>query len=184
MDGKEMQEVINTIIAVPGPFYVRSSRVKFPLILDDDYTFTLGKGTILREGKDVSLIGTGIMVSQCLEAAEILSREDISARVVNISTIKPIDQELLIDCALNTDGIVVAEEHSVIGGLGSAVAEVLAEKCPTYIYRIGVQNKFGLSGEADELLEYFGLQPSKIAEAARKLLDVRKRPENVTAAVR
>jgi len=184
MDGKEMQEVIKTIIAVPGPFYVRSSRVKFPLILDDDYTFTLGKGTILREGKDVSLIGTGIMVSQCLEAAEILSRENISARVVNISTIKPIDQKLLIDCALNTDGIVVAEEHSVIGGLGSAVAEVLAEKCPTYIYRIGVQDKFGLSGEADELLEYFGLQPSKIAEAARKLLDVRKRPENVTAAVR
>jgi len=184
MDGKEMQEVINTIIAVPGPFYVRSSRVKFPLILDDDYTFTLGKGTILREGKDVSLIGTGIMVSQCLEAAEILSRENISARVVNISTIKPIDQELLIDCALNTDGIVVAEEHSVIGGLGSAVAEVLAEKWPTYIYRIGVQDKFGLSGEADELLEYFGLQPSKIAEAARKLLDVRKRPEKVTAAVR
>ncbi len=184
MDGKEMQEVIKTIIAVPGPFYVRSSRVKFPLILDDDYTFTLGKGTILREGKDVSLIGTGIMVSQCLEAAEILSREDISARVVNISTIKPIDQELLIDCALNTDGIVVAEEHSVIGGLGSAVAEVLAEKWPTYIYRIGVQDKFGLSGEADELLEYFGLQPSKIAEAARKLLDVRKRPEKVTAAVR
>ena len=184
MDGKEMQEVIKTIIAVPGPFYVRSSRVKFPLILDDDYTFTLGKGTILREGKDVSLIGTGIMVSQCLEAAEILAREDISARVVNISTIKPIDQELLIDCALNTDGIVVAEEHSVIGGLGSAVAEVLAEKWPTYIYRIGVQDKFGLSGEADELLEYFGLQPSKIAEEARKLLDVRKRPEKVTAAVR
>ena len=184
MDGKEMQEVIKAVVALPGPFYVRSSRIKFPLILDDDYTFTLGKGTILREGKDVSLIGTGIMVSQCLEAAEILAREDIAARVVNISTIKPIDQELLIDCALNTDGIVVAEEHSVIGGLGSAVAEVLAEKCPTYIYRIGVQNKFGLSGEADELLEYFGLQPSKIAEAARKLLDVRKRPENVTAAVR
>jgi len=184
MDGKEMQEVIKAVVALPGPFYVRSSRVKFPLILDDDYTFTLGKGTILREGKDVSLIGTGIMVSQCLEAAEILAREDIAARVVNISTIKPIDQELLIDCALNTDGIVVAEEHSVIGGLGSAVAEVLAEKCPTYIYRIGVQDKFGLSGEADELLEYFGLQPSKIAEAARKLLDVRKRPENVTAAAR
>jgi len=184
MDAKEMQEVIKTITALPGPFYVRSSRIKFPLILGDDYVFTLGKGTILREGSDVSLIGTGIMVSQCLEAAEILSREGISARVVNISTIKPIDQELLIDCASTTEGIVVAEEHSVIGGLGSAVSEVLSAKCPTHIYRIGIQDAFGLSGDADELLEYFGLQPSKIAEAARKLLDARNRSKNLTAAVR
>jgi transketolase len=184
MDGKEMQEVVKTVVATPGPFYVRASRVKFPLILGEEYTFALGKGIVLREGKDVSLIGMGIMVSQCLEAAEMLSREGISARVVNISTIKPIDQELLIDCASNTAGIVVAEEHSVIGGLGSAVAEVLSEECPTHIYRIGVQDRFGLSGNADELLEYFGLHPSKIAEAARKLLDKRKRSENVTAAVR
>lgn len=184
MDGKEMQEVIRTIVALPGPFYVRSSRVKFPLILEDDYTFVLGKGTILREGSDVSLIGTGLMVSQCLEAAEKLSREGISARVVNISTIKPIDQDLLIDCASHTRGIVVAEEHSVIGGLGSAVAEVLAEKCPTPLHRIGVRDLFGLSGDADELLAYFGLQPSKIAEEAKNLLEAQTRPEKVPAAVR
>jgi len=184
MDGKEMQEVIKTIIAIPGPFYVRASRVKFPLILGADYTFTLGKGTILREGSDVSLVGTGIMVSQCLEAAEMLSQEGISARVANISTIKPIDQELLLDCASRTEGIVVAEEHSVIGGLGSAVSEVLSEKCPTYIYNIGIQDRFGLSGDADELLAHFGLQPSKIAEAARRLLDARRRSKNLTAAAR
>jgi transketolase len=184
MDGREMQEVIKAVAALPGPFYVRASRVKFPLILGEDYTFTLGKGIVLREGNDVSLIGTGLMVSQCLEAAEMLSRQGISARVVNISTIKPIDQELLIDCASSTGGIVVAEEHSVIGGLGSAVAEVIAEKCPTSVCRIGVQDAFGLSGNADELLEYFGLQPEKVAEAARRLLDKGKGAESASAAVR
>lgn len=175
MDGREMQEVIRTIIEIPGPFYVRSSRIKFPLILDDDYAFVLGKGTVLREGKDVSLIGTGLMVSQCLEAAKILAREGISSRVVNISTIKPIDEELLVDCALKTHGIVTAEEHSVIGGLGSAVAEVISGKCPTYIYRIGVEDKFGMSGSADDLLDYFGLKPSKIAGAAKKILAMREK---------
>jgi transketolase len=184
MDGKEMEEVVKAVVALPGPFYVRASRVKFPLVLGDEYTFTLGKGITLREGKDVSLIGTGLMVSQCLEAAEVLSREGISARVVNISSIKPIDQELLIDCASNTAGIVVAEEHSVIGGLGSAVAEVVAEKCPTSVFRIGIQDTFGESGNADELLEHFGLHPSKIAEAARRLLNASKGAESATAAVR
>ena len=183
-DGKEMQEVIRTIIKIPGPFYVRASRIKYPLILDDDYKFVLGKGTILREGKDVSLIGTGLMVSQCLEAAEILARESISSRVVNISTIKPIDEKLLIDCALKTSGIVAAEEHSVIGGLGSAVAEVLSEECPTYIYKVAVQDKFGLSGSSDELIEHFGLTPSHIVTAAKQVLDMRKRDGSMAMAAR
>ncbi|HPD61345.1 MAG TPA: transketolase family protein [Thermodesulfobacteriota bacterium] len=170
MDGKEMQEVIKTVVKIPGPFYIRSSRVKFPLILGDDYTFELGKGKILRQGKDISLIGCGLMVSQCLEAAEILAKEGIAARVVSISTIKPIDEELLIDCSLHTGGIVTAEEHSVIGGLGSAVAEVVSEKKPTRIVRIGVRDQFGVSGSAPELLEYLGLTTGNIFKAAQQIM--------------
>ena len=170
MDGKEMQEVIKTVVKIPGPFYIRSSRVKFPLILGDDYTFVLGKGKILRQGKDISLIGCGLMVSQCLEAAEILAKEGIAARVVSISTIKPIDEELLVDCSLHTGGIVTAEEHSVIGGLGSAVAEVLSEKNPTRIVRVGVQDQFGVSGSAPDLLEYLGLTPGNIVKATQLIM--------------
>ena len=173
MDGKEMQEVIRTVVKIPGPFYIRSSRVKFPLILGDDYTFELGKGKILREGKDISLIGCGLMVSQCLEAAEILAKEGIAARVVSLSTIKPIDEELLVDCSLKTRGIVTAEEHSVIGGLGSAVAEVLSGKNPTRIARVGVQDKFGVSGSAPDLLEYLGLKPGNIVKAAQQIMEHR-----------
>ena len=174
MDGKEMQEVIKTVVKIPGPFYIRSSRVKFPLLLGDDYTFELGKGKILKPGNDISLIGCGLMVSQCLEAAETLAQEGITARVVGISSIKPIDEELLVDCSLNTGGIVTAEEHSIIGGLGSAVAEVLSEKNPTRIIRVGVQDKFGVSGSATDLLEYLGLTPSNIVKAAQQIMEHRK----------
>lgn len=174
MDAQEMREVIKTVVKIPGPFYIRSSRVKFPLILNQDYKFELGKGKILREGKDITLIGCGLMVSQCLEAAEILETEGISAQVVNLSTIKPIDEELLIECASNTRGIVTAEEHSIIGGLGSAVAEVVSEKSPTLIRRIGVEDRFGISGSASALLEYLGLKPGKIIEAAHQILDSKK----------
>ena len=114
-DGTEMREMIKAIVDIPGPFYVRGSRVKFPSIMSEDYRFQLGKGIILREGSDVSLIGTGLMVAKCLEAADALNQEGISARVVNISSIKPLDEQLLIDCAQHTKGIVTAEEHSIIG---------------------------------------------------------------------
>jgi len=173
MDGKEMQEIIKAVVKMPGPFYIRSSRVKFPDILGDDYTFELGKGKILREGMDISLIGCGLMVSHCLEAAEILAKEGIAARVVGISTIKPIDEELLVDCSLSTGGIVTAEEHSVIGGLGSAVAEVLSEKNPTRIVRVGVQDRFGVSGSSSDLLEYLGLTPGNIVKAAQQVMEHR-----------
>lgn len=183
-DGKEMREVIRTIVKIPGPFYVRSSRMKSLLVFDEDYKFVLGKGTVLRKGNEVTLIGTGLMVSKCLEAATMLEQEGISAQVVNISTIKPIDEALLVDCALKTDGIVTVEEHSAIGGLGSAVAEVLSEKCPTYIHKIAVQDKFGFSADPDELLDYFGLNPSTIVAAAKQLLDARKKTGPVIMAAR
>jgi transketolase len=166
-----MREMIKAIVDIPGPFYVRGSRVKFPYITGDDYQFEIGKGTILREGNDVSLIGTGLMVSKCLEAAELLAQEGISARVVNISTIKPVDEDLLVDCASKTNGIVTVEEHSIIGGLGSAVAEVLCEKSPAFIQRVGLKDVFGMSGDADNLLEHFGLTPSNIVAAARNVLE-------------
>ena len=171
-DGMEMGEILRAIVKIPGPFYIRSSRVKYPVVFNKDYKFVLGKGTILRQGKDISLIGTGLMVSKCLEAAASLEKEGISARVVNISTIKPIDEALLVDCALNTQGIVTAEEHSAVGGLGSAVAEVVSEKCPTYICRIAVQDRFGCSGDADELLGCFGLTSANIAAAAKQILNI------------
>ena len=181
VDGKEMKEVIRTIVKIPGPFYVRSSRIKFPLILEEDYKFELGKGRIIREGKDVSLIGCGLMVSQCLEAAESLAKEGISARVVNLSTIKPIDEALLIDCAIKTNGIVTTEEHSIIGGLGSAVTEIVSEKFPTLIYRVGVPDKFGISGSSTDLLEYLGLQPKKIMEAAQQIIELSRKSKGKLA---
>lgn len=169
-DAHEMREIVKSIVTLPGPFYVRGSRVKFPVVTSDDYRFELGKGTVLREGGDITLIGAGLMVSKCLEAAEILDQEGIASRVINMSTIKPIDEELLIACALQTRGIVTAEEHSIIGGLGSAVAEVLSEKCPTVVHRVGVRDVFGMSGEADSLLNYFGLSSVKIADAVKQVL--------------
>ncbi len=173
-DGNEMREMIRAIVKIPGPFYVRGSRVKFPFIMGDDYRFELGKGIILREGSDVTLIGTGLMVSKCLEAAEKLHQEGISARVVNISTVKPLDEELLVSCAAKTSGIVTVEEHSIIGGLGSAVAEILSEKCPTFVQRVGLRDVFGMSGDADNLLEHFGLTPSSIVAAAKTVLGAPK----------
>lgn len=170
-DGIEMREMIKAIVDIPGPFYVRGSRVKFPYIMGDDYQFELGKGTTLQDGSDVTLIGTGFMVHKCLEAADALKEEGISARVVNISTIKPIDEQLIIDCAKQTKGIVTVEEHSIIGGLGSAVAEVLVEKHPTALRRVGLNDVFGMSGDADKLLEHYGLTPASIVSSAKDVLD-------------
>jgi len=173
-DGIEMREVIKAVAEIPGPFYVRGSRVKFPALVGENYRFQLGKGVVLRDGRDVTLIGTGLMVSKCLEAAEVLDQEGISTRVVNMSTIKPLDEELVIDCAAQTQGIVTAEEHSIIGGLGSAVAEVLGEKLPAPLVRIGVRDSFGHSGTADELLDLFGLSSRSIVMAAKQTLGMHR----------
>ncbi len=150
-----------------GPVYMRFGRLAVPRVNSEDYKFELGKGVTLRDGKDVTIVATGLMVNEALIAADELKAEGIDARVINIHTIKPVDKEILIKAAKETGAIVTAEEHSVIGGLGSAVTEVLSEFCPVPVLRLGVEDTFGKSGPAVELLKIFGLDAKHIAEKAR-----------------
>ena len=148
-----------------GPVYMRFGRLAVPVLnTDPDYKFELGKGVVLREGKDLTIIASGLPVYNCLEAAERLAQDGIDAQVINIHTIKPIDEDLIVEAAKTTGKIVTVEEHSVIGGLGSAVCDVLAEKAPTKVMKIGIYDKFGESGPALELLKKYGLDTDGIYE--------------------
>ena len=169
-DGIETGKVIEEIIKYNGPVYVRVGRGKSPVVMNESHPFEIGKGTVLKDGSDVSIIACGIMVSKALEAAEMLKSGGISARVINMSTIKPLDVPLIVKAARDTRAIVTAEEHSIIGGLGGAVSEVLAENCPVPLKRIGIEDVFGTSGDADRLLELYGLTPLNIAKAAREVI--------------
>lgn len=171
-DGVEAKKAIHAIAAVEGPFYVRLGRSAVPVINDDNYEFVIGKGVTLREGKDVTIIATGIMVSQALEAREELLKKGIEARVINIHTIKPIDEDIIVKAAKETKGIVTVEEHNIIGGLGSAVAEVVAEKAPAYIKRVGIKDTFGESGKPEELLEKYGLTVEEIIKATEEVVNI------------
>ncbi len=154
-----------------GPVYLRFGRLAVPVINDEaTYEFELGKGIVLREGKDVAIITTGLEVSECLLAADILAKEGIEAKVVNIHTIKPLDEELVIEAAKETGKVVTVEEHSVIGGLGSAVADVLCEKMPTKMLKIGVNDTFGESGPALELIKKYGLDGESIAKKVKEFI--------------
>ncbi len=169
-DGIETEKALRTLVNHRGPAYVRLSRMDFPVLFDAGYEFVVGRGTVMKAGGDVTIFAAGYMVSQALKAAGQLEGERISARVINISTIKPIDQELIIQAAGETGAVVTAEEHSVIGGLGSAVAEVLSEHRPTPMRRIGVQDRPGTSGRPAELLEHCRLNPSHIISAVKDVL--------------
>lgn len=169
-DGVETKQAIMAAAAYEGPVYIRLGRPKVPVLFDDDYKFEIGKGVIVREGADVTLVATGIMVSKAVEAAEILAADGVSAAVVNISTIKPLDNKLLIEMAQQTGAVVTCEEHTILGGLGSAVAEVLVENCPVPMARIGVADSFGESGLPDQLLEKYGLTAAHIAEEAKAVI--------------
>ena len=148
-----------------GPVYMRFGRLAVPVLnTDPDYKFELGKGVVLREGKDLTIIASGLPVYNCLEAAQRLAQDGIDAQVINIHTIKPIDEDLIVEAAKATGKIVTVEEHSVIGGLGSAVCDVLAEKAPTKVMKIGIYDKFGESGPALELLKKYGLDTDGIYE--------------------
>jgi transketolase len=173
-DGVEMRRVVETVAAMQGPCYVRAARIKFPVIYDEGHRFVVGKGDRLRQGGDVTLAACGLMVHHALEASAILEKEGVSAEVLNLSTIKPLDEELLVDSAANTGCVVACEEHLTVGGLAGAVAEVLGGRLPVPLERIGVRDTFGLSGTAEELLEYFGLTPSDIADAARRAIGRKK----------
>ncbi|HDD35725.1 MAG TPA: transketolase family protein [Candidatus Desulfofervidus auxilii] len=175
-DAIEMAQVIRTIAYCQGPVYVRGSRLDFPLLYKDkNYKFEIGKGNILREGSDITIIAIGLMVHFALEAASLLASEGIEARVVNMSSVKPIDKELIIDSAQKTRAILTVEEHLIVGGLGSAVCEVIAESYPVPVKRIGINDRFGISGKPDQLLSYFCLTPKHIVESAKQILNGKPR---------
>ena len=157
-----------------GPVYMRFGRLAVPRIFDDSYKFEIGKGVYLNEGTDVTIIATGLMVERAMQAVELLKNEGISAALINMATIKPIDKDIVLDAAKKTGCIVTAEEHSVIGGLGSAVAEVLSETYPVPVTRVGVEDVFGKSGPALELLEIYGLNAQNIAAKAKKAIELKK----------
>jgi transketolase len=168
-DAIEAKKAVYAAAEYYGPVYIRLGRAAVPVIHEENYEFKIGKGEILREGKDVLIVATGIMVAKALEAAETLSKENIEATVVNISTIKPLDEELIVSLAKDIKKVITAEEHSIIGGLGSAVAEVLSEECPVKLKRIGLKDVFGQSGTPEALLKYYGLTSEDIVKAAKDI---------------
>lgn len=168
-DDVEAKAAVKAAYEHQGPVYLRFGRLAVPVINDrPDYKFELGKGVVLREGKDLTIIATGLPVNNCLEAAEKLAADGIDAKVINIHTIKPLDEELVAAAAKETGKVVTVEEHSVIGGLGSAVCDVLAEKAPTKVMKIGINDTFGESGPAVELLKKYGLDSESIYQKIKE----------------
>lgn len=174
-DGNEMKQAVEALINYEGPAYLRLQRPATDIFTDEieGYEFRLGKGVTLREGSDVTLIATGIMVGAALKAAEKLAEEGISLRVIDMHTIKPLDEELVLKAAKETGCIVTCEEHSVIGGLGGAVCELLSGSCPTPVVRMGVNDEFGRSGSANAVLEYFGLTADGIAAKVKEAIKLK-----------
>ena len=173
-DAVEARQAVFAAAEIDGPVYMRFGRLAVPVIFDDSYKFEIGKGVELKSGTDVTVIATGLMVKEAMEAYDLLAAEGISARIINMATIKPIDRDIIEKAARETGAIVTAEEHSVIGGLGSAVAEVVTETCPVPVVKVGVEDKFGMSGPANELLDIFGLRAKDIAEKAKQAIAAKK----------
>ncbi len=172
-DAIETKLALEAAIEHDGPVYLRFGRLPVPIVFDDNYKFEIGKGAILKDGTDVTIVATGLMVGEALKAYDLLTAQGISARVINIATIKPLDKEIILKAAKETGAIVTAEEHSVIGGLGSAVAEFLAEEYPTPVVKLGVNDVFGHSGPAVKLLDEFGLRAENIVEKALKAISMK-----------
>lgn len=168
-DGVEAKQCIFKAAEHHGPVYIRLGRSGLPVIFDEDYKFEIGKGVELESGDDVTIIATGIMVKKALDAREELLKEGISTRVINMATIKPIDKDIILKAAKETKGIVTVEEHNIIGGLGSAVSEVVVENHPVPVLRIGVRDSFGESGTGDQLLDKYGLTVENIVEKVKKV---------------
>jgi len=176
-DATEAYAAVEAAINTEGPMYLRFGRCAVPDLtseLLEDYKFEIGKGVTYREGKDVTIVAIGYMVHLALEAADILKEEGIDAGVINIHTVKPIDASLITEAAKRSGAIVTAEEHSIIGGLGSAVAEVVCEACPVPVVRVGVEDAYGRSGQVPELLEIYGLTSENIAAKARLAVSLKK----------
>jgi transketolase len=169
-DAIEMTSAIPAILDYHGPVYLRTGRSPARRVFDDGYAFELGRGRVIRDGRDVTIVACGVEVARALDAADLLAGDGVSARVVNMSTIKPIDEALLAACARETGAFVTAEDHNIVGGLGGAVAEALAKTIPSPIEFVGVRDVFGESGEPEELAEKYGLTGRSIAEAAHRAI--------------
>lgn len=170
-DDVEMAQVVRAIVEYRGPVYLRVTRDVWPRVSPEGYRFRIGKAVPLREGRDVTLVGTGVMASQCVAAADLLAQEGVEARVLHMPTVKPVDVEAIVRAARETKGLVTAENHTIYGGLGSAVAEVLVEHAPAPMLRVGLEDCYGACGTNEELLRQYHLSPQDIADAARSILD-------------
>ena len=166
-DDVEAQKMVKAAYEMNGPVYIRFGRAATPVFHSQDYSFQIGKGEVLQEGSDVAIIATGIMVPEAIEAGKALAEQGISARVINMATIKPLDEELVLKAAKECGKIVTVEEHNIIGGLGEAVCGVVSENCPVPVKRIGVNDEFGHSGPAGELLKQFGLCAENIVNVTK-----------------
>ena len=174
-DAVEARAAVEAAMKFNGPVYMRFGRYAVPVINDEStFKFEIGKGVNMRDGKDVTIVATGMLVYMALEAAEVLKNEGIDVRVINISTIKPIDKDIILDAARKTGAIVTAEEHSIIGGLGSAVSEVVCEGCPVPVIKLGIEDKFGKSGKVPPLLEAYGLTVENIVAKAKAAIAMKK----------
>ena len=173
-DVVEARLAVRAAAAHAGPVYLRFGRLAVPVIFGENYCFEIGKGVQLRDGGDATVIATGLMVNEALQAADTLEKEGIQVRVINMATIKPLDGDIVLKAAKETGVIVTAEEHSVIGGLGSAVSEYLSEVYPTRVIKVGVQDEFGRSGPALEVLKLFGLDADTIVEKTKKAVALKK----------
>ena len=174
-DETEAKKAVRAALELDGPVYMRFGRLAVPVIFGDDYNFEVGKGVELKDGTDVTVIATGLMVNEALEAFEILKSEGISARIINMHTIKPLDKEIVLKAARETGAIVTAEEHSVIGGLGAAVSETVCEESPVPVVKLGVNDTFGHSGPAVKLLDEFGLRAANIAQKAKRAIALKNK---------
>ena len=170
-DDTEARKAVRAAVKHEGPVYIRFGRAAVPVVFDEDYDFQIGKGSVIREGKDVSIIANGLCVASAIEAADMLAKDGIDAEVVNICTIKPLDEDLIVKTASKTGKVVTAEEHSIIGALGSAVAECLSEKCPTKMYRIGVRDVFGESASAEVLLHKYMLDGEGVYKQVKAFVE-------------
>ncbi|WP_411169792.1 transketolase family protein [Clostridium sp. MB05] len=169
-DDKEAMEAVKAAAKMNGPVYLRFGRCTTPDLYDENYKFEIGKGSLLKEGNDITIIATGMMVAKALDAAKILEEEGINARVINMATIKPIDEEIIIKAAKETKGIITAEEHSIIGGLGDTVSAVVCKNSPARVEKVGINDVFGESGTPDELMEKYKLTAEEIASRAKEIL--------------
>lgn len=169
-DDVEARQAVKAAYAYEGPVYLRFGRLAVPVFHDDSYKFEIGKGEVISEGTDVTIVANGLMVAEAIEAGKQLSECGISAEIINIATIKPLDEDLIVKSAKKTGKVITVEEHNIIGGLGEAVCACLSEKCPTPVKRIGVNDEFGHSGPAKELLKQFGLSAENIVKVTKEFL--------------